>query len=87
MTFFFSSFLDMPGERFIVTQRLLEYGVYVVRINVSMFQRDRFNSSLDVYLHGTLATLQGYFLIRACEIQAKIFGGNGKAQAYYGNVI
>ena len=73
------------GTRFILTPRLLEYGTYKISMNASMYQTDGYNMSSATLIDGTTSSVNGYFEINACQIEAKIYGGNGKAVSSKGN--
>ena len=72
--------------RFVITPRLLRYGIYHIQMNASMLQKNN-DTEIIEFVEGTLSTLDGYFQIKACDVVAKIKGGNGKAVAYFGKIF
>ena len=80
--------LVVGGQRFIITPRLLHYGTYFVQMNASMCNtNDRNTTYLVDAIYDTFSSIHGYFQIKACDLEAKILGGNGKAVAYFGNTM
>ena len=86
--------LGATSKRFQITPRLLDYGYYYIQFNGSMFTADKYNGSAHwdnvtvtkegEYIRDTTASVEGYFLIKQCDLVAKIQGGMGRAAAYSG---
>lgn len=66
--------------RYVIEPRQLEYGLYQIQFNASMYDtvHDRFVLETD-------STIEGYFVIKQCDLFAKIEGGTGKAVGQNGN--
>ena len=62
-----------------------------------MFTADKYNGSAHwdnvtvieegKYIRGTTASIEGYFLIKQCDLVAKIQGGMGRAAPFFGMLL
>lgn len=60
--------------RYVIEPRQLDYGLYMIQFNASMLDTVK-----DRFVLETESSISGFFVIKKCDLNAKIEGGTGKA--------